>query len=99
MKRYRILIEPEAATDLEEIHRFISENDSTEKADRFLEKLYGAMISLETMPFRFRRSFYSDHAAVREMIVRGYTVTYLVGETSVHILTVFRQKNMENERN
>ena len=92
MMRYRVVIEPEAAGDLRAIHRFIAENDSPGKADRFLRKLQEAIGSLAYMPQRFRRSIYLDEEGVRDMTVRGYTICYTVRESTVHILAVFRQR-------
>jgi len=93
MKRYRVLIEKEAQQDLDNIYNFILKNDSKIKAIRFIRELQNAIISLEYMPNRYRKSIYIEQENVRDMIVKGYTIPYLVNDDSVHILAVFRQKS------
>ncbi|WP_457607953.1 type II toxin-antitoxin system RelE/ParE family toxin [Nitratifractor sp.] len=94
MKRYRIVIEPEAAKDLKNIYRFIAANDTTAKATQFLHKLQNSIASLQTMPRRFRRSIYLEEPGVHDLTIHGYTICYLVRGESVHILTVFRQRSL-----
>ena len=94
MKIYKILIEPEAQNDLENIYNFITENDSEVKARKFLRKLQNAIYQLEYMPRRFRKSIYVDRENVHDMVVYGYTICYVIKENSVNILTLFRQKNL-----
>jgi len=94
MKLYKIFIEKEAQEDLNNIYNFILKNDSKIKAVRFVRELQNAMNSLEYMPNRYRKSIYIKQKNVRDMIVKGYTIPYLVNEDSVHILAVFRQKNI-----
>lgn len=53
MKKYQVIIEPEAQKDLENIYDFIKTNDMRVKAVRFLKKLKDAIDSLEFMPERF----------------------------------------------
>ena len=92
MKRYIVYIEPEAGRDLQKIYDFIARNDSSVKAERFIRRLQHAINGLSYMPERFRKSFYIEEEGVHDMVIRGYTICYYVGEESVHILTVFRQK-------
>jgi len=94
MKRYTIVIEEEAGEDLNHIYDFISTNDTQTQAERFLHKLKKAIFSLEYMPYRCRPSRYWDDASTQDMIVQGYTIVYTIAETSVHILTVFRQREL-----
>ncbi len=93
MKQYKVLIEKEAQKDLDNIYNFILKNDSEIKAIRFIRELQNAIISLEYMPNRYRKSIYIEQEHVRDMIVKGYTIPYFVDEDSVHILAVFRQKS------
>ncbi len=92
MKSYRVLIEPEAAHDLENIYDFIETNDTTVQAMRFLQKLQKAIDSLTFMPERCRKSTYIAHDNTHDMIVQGYTICYAIKEESVHVLAVFRQR-------
>jgi len=90
MKEYKIVLEPEAQSDLEHIYDFIASNDTKVQATRFLRKLEKAIMSLNILPERCRTSRYIDNA--RDRIVQGYTICYALKEDTVHILAVFRQK-------
>jgi plasmid stabilization system protein ParE len=92
MKEYEIVLEPEARKDLENIYDFIMTNDTEVQARRFLRKLQKAIMSLNFMPKRCRQSIYMDGDNIRDMIIQGYTICYVIKEQSVHILAVFRQK-------
>jgi len=92
MREYRVLLEPEASRDLKSIYDFIASNDNESQAERFLRKLRKAIGSLNFMPWRCRRTLYADDENVRDMIVQGYTITYLIRDESVHVLAVFRQR-------
>lgn len=93
MKTYTIVIEPEAQQDLTDIYRFISQNDSSLSAKRFLSKLQHAIESLSYMPQRYRKSYYIDDDYTHDIIVHGYTICYTVREEKVHIVAVFRQRS------
>jgi plasmid stabilization system protein ParE len=92
MKEYEVVLEPEARRDLENIYDFIMTNDTEIQATRFLRKLQKAILSLNFMPMRCRQSIYMQGDNIRDMIVQGYTICYVVKEENVHILTVFRQR-------
>jgi len=92
MQEYKVLLEPEAQSDLENIYDFIMTNDTQVQAARFLHKIQKAILSLAFMPMRCRKSIYVQDENVRDLIVQGYTICYVVKEDSVHILTVFRQR-------
>ena len=92
MQSYRIIIEPEAGDDLENIYAYISSNDSVTQAQRFLHKLQIAINSLNYMPERFRKSIYIDDGKTHDMVVHGYTICYHIRKKSVHVVAVFRQR-------
>lgn len=93
MKQYTIIVEPEALQDLESIFRFIVKNDTAVKAETFLEELKTTIRTLDNLPFRCRKSYYTDEADTYDLIYKGYTIVYKVIEDHVYILTIFRQKN------
>jgi len=97
MKIYKVKIEPQAQEDLKNIYNFISSNDSKVKARRFLRKLQSAIIELEYMPNRFRKSIYIKRDNIHDMVVYGYTICYVIQEKSVNILAVFMQRDINNE--
>ncbi len=93
MKQYCIIVEPEAQEDLELIFKFISSNDTVSKAIVFLKEIKIQIGTLDTLPFRCRKSYYTDEPNTHDLIHKGYTIVYKVIENNVHILTIFRQKN------
>ena len=93
MEHYSIIIEPEAQEDLESIFQFISLNDTTVKAGIFLQEIKTQIATLDNLPFRCRKSYYTDEMDTYDLIYKGYTIVYKVIEDSVHVLTIFRQKN------
>lgn len=89
---YSILVEPEALQDLKNIFHYIAEQDSKNKAADFINELKATISSLSTMPYRCRKSFYTDDENSRDMIYKGYTIVFNVREDKVYILALFRQK-------
>ena len=89
---YRIIVEPEAVNDLQNIYRYIKTNDSEAKAVKFLSQLYEKIRSLERMPERCRPSYYSEQEGTKDLIHKGYTIVFSVQLETVHILTIFRQR-------
>ena len=79
--------------DLESIFGYISQNDSVGKAKIFLEELKIQIQTLDNMPFRCRKSYYTEALDTYDFIYKGYTIVFKVIDTTVHILTIFRQKN------
>ena len=90
---YTILLEPQAVDDLRVIYRFITQNDSPQKAKNFLDHLKEKINAIGYMPYKYRKSFYHEEESIRDMIYKGYTVVYKISGTTIHVLTVFRQKN------
>ena len=93
MKHYSIIVEPEAQEDLESIFQFISLNDTAAKAENFLQELKTQIATLYNLPFRCRKSYYTEAMDTYDLIYKGYTIVYQVIDDRVHILTIFRQKN------
>ena len=93
MTYYSIIVEPEAQGDLESIYRYITLNDTESKAQTFLQELKLQIGTLDTLPFRCRKSYYTDVEDTYDLIYKGYTIVYKVIDDTVHVLTIFRQKN------
>lgn len=90
---YKIVIEQEAFNDLLNIKIYITEQDSKIKADTFISELKQKIKSLQEMPQRCRKSLYTDSENTHDLIHKEYTIVYKVIDDSIHILTIFRQKN------
>jgi len=88
---YTILIENEANKDLLNIYKYISKNDSSTKAKKFIIELSKKIESLDSMPSRCRGSYYSDDIDTKDLIHKGYTIVFKIIDKNIHILTIFRQ--------
>lgn len=89
---YNIIVESEALEDLQNIYSYISEQDSRNKARKFIFELQKKINSLSQMPYRCRKSYYIDDEDTRDLIYKKYTIVFKIIEQNVHILTLFRQR-------
>lgn len=90
---YKIIIEPEAFQDLLNIKSYITTQDSAVKADRFILELKEKIKSLNEMPYRCRKSYYTDDEETHDLIYKKYTIVFKILDDEVHILAIFRQKD------
>ena len=93
MNQYTIIVEPEAQQDLETIFKFITRSDTVAKAENFLQELKASIKTLESLPFRCRKSYYTNMSDTYDLIHKGYTIVFKVINKEVHVLTIFRQKS------
>ncbi len=91
--KYNIIVEPEALQDLFNIKLYITKQDSQIKANNFIFELKATIKTLDEMPQRCRKSFYTNSSNTHDIIHKGYTIVYKIIDKNVHILTVFRQRN------
>lgn len=68
--------------------------DSQNRARRFKQKLQKSINSLDYMPYKFRKSYYYDDIEIRDLIVDGYTIPYLIDKEkdTIVILDIFKWK-------
>ena len=90
---YRIIVEPEALQDLLNIKIYITEQDTSHKANRFISELKGQIKTLNEMPQRCRKSYYTNKPHTHDLIYKRYTTVFQIRENRVHILSIFRQKS------
>ena len=66
--------------------------DSQNRARNFKKKLQKSINSLDYMPYKFRQSYYYDNENIRDLIVDGYTLPYLIDEEkdAIIILDIFK---------
>ena len=88
----KVILSPAARRDVEEIWRFIAEQDSVENASRVLEALQDAMKGLGNLPQRGNipkelRAF--GHTEYREIHYKPYRIIYRIGVATVNIHGVF----------
>ena len=70
---YKIIVEPEALEDLFFIKKYITEQDTLNKASKFISELRANLKTLNEMPERCRKSYYSDKPNTHDLI---YKKTY-----------------------
>jgi len=90
---YKIIVEPEAFKDLFLIKKYITEQDTLNKANKFISQLKANIKTLTEMPERCRKSYYSDTPNTHDLIYKKYTTVFQIRENRVHILSIFRQKS------
>ena len=90
---YKVIIEPEAFQDLLNIKSYITKEDTLNKANQFISQLKKSIKSLDEMPQRCRKSYYTDTQDTHDLIYKKYTTVFQIIEERVHVLTIFRQKS------
>jgi len=90
---YTIIVEPEALQDLFNIKKYITEQDTINKANVFILELKANIKTLNEMPQRCRKSYYTKEANTHDLIYKKYTTVFQIRENRVHILSIFRQKS------
>ena len=93
---YKVIVEQEALQDLRKIKSYIRHSDTTVKANRFLSELKQSIKTLNEMPMRCRKSYYTDDADTHDLIYKKYTIVFKIIEDKVHVLTIFRQRKYES---
>ena len=90
---YRVIIEPEAFQDLLNIKSYITKEDTLNKANQFSSELKNNIKTLNDMPQRCRKSYYTDTQDTHDLIYKKYTTVFQIIEDRVHVFTIFRQKS------
>ena len=80
-----ILRKKEYLIALKAILSFISK-DSKNRAINFKNNLDDKIDDLKLFPFKFKQSQNSDDINARDMIYKGYTITYLIENVNNRIL-------------
>ena len=72
-------------------------NSSIKSALEFLDLIDYKINNLTNMPFKFRQSYYHNNKNIRDLIVKGYTIPYLIDTTNntIIILDIFKYKYRE----
>ena len=75
---------------LQEIYNYIS-TDSNERAFSFCDELYNEISKLTFMPKRCRKSKLFDDENVRDLIFKGYVITFCIKENELEVLEIFKE--------
>jgi toxin ParE1/3/4 len=76
---YSVYLLSSAKQDLLELHRYVALQDSVERADSLLNKLYEACLTLKAMPDRGRNLSELEKIGIRdfkEIILKPYRTIY-----------------------
>lgn len=76
---------------LDRILEYIAQDNFS--ASKKLLKLFDKRINkLDFMPYKFRKSYYYNDETIRDLIVEGYTIPYLIDEVKkqIVILDIFK---------
>jgi plasmid stabilization system protein ParE len=90
---YKIVVEPEVLEDLFRIKKYITDQDSLNKANKFISELKLNIQTLSEMPQRCRKSYYSDRPDTHDFIYKKYTTVFQIRKSKIHILSIFRQRS------
>ena len=87
MKRYKIVILPNAEQDIEESYHYIREN-APQNARKWCQEVYSKIRSLSTLPLRCPLAPENDFFAeeIRHLIIQDYRILYTVDDDTVYIL-------------
>ena len=66
--------------------------DSKRNAKKLKNKFQNSINNLDYMPYKFRQSYYFEDENIRDLIVEGYTIPYLIDreENRIIILDIFK---------
>jgi len=81
----QIIREETYLSNLEIIINFIAK-DSVNRAFDFLNKLDYKINNIVHMPYKYRQSLYYDDTNIRDLIFKGYTISYLIDTDKQHII-------------
>ena len=70
---------------LSDILTFISK-DSKANAKNFKNELQESLISIQYMPYKYRKSIYFDDENIRDFIFKGYCIPYHIDEKNDQII-------------
>ncbi|WAK04256.1 type II toxin-antitoxin system RelE/ParE family toxin [Methylobacter sp. YRD-M1] len=87
MKRYTIIISPEAEQDIEDSYLYIKD-DSPQNAMNWYREIYSKIQSLSSFPFRCplapENDFFPEE--IRHLIIHNYRILYTTTGDTVYIL-------------
>ena len=88
----RIIESNEYKSRLREVVNYIKK-DKKSAAIRFAKQLRKNIRILNDYPFKYRKSIYFNDENIRDMIFKGYTITYEVNsqKETIEILDIFNQ--------
>lgn len=96
-KKWNVLWTENSVEDLVAIKRFISQ-DSTDRAESWVQELYDAGISLAVLPMRGRIVPEFNQENLRELLIENYRLVYSIKKNTIEIVTVFEGHRQLKQR-
>lgn len=89
MTSYGVIVQPRAERDIEQAYQYLLAH-APATADRWLNGILGAILSLEEMPSRCAVAPEAAHVSrvVRHLVHDDHRIIFLVQERHVRVLTV-----------
>lgn len=81
--------------DLEDQVEYISQ-DKPQAAQKFKDDLFSLLEDLPKMPLKHRQSIYFENDKVRDLIFKGYTITFKIDEANNKIVVFCFTKYKED---
>ena len=90
----KVVLDTSFVKELETICDYIASNNPN-NSYRFKDELLILLDSLKNMPFRFRKSQYYNNENIRELIFKGFSITYKIdkSENLIQVIGIFKNIN------
>lgn len=85
----KIIKDTKFVSQLIDILRYIAK-DKKSVAIKFDRELDALIKDLTNYPLKYRKSYYMDNEAYRDLIYKGYTIIYKVEAEQILILEIFK---------
>lgn len=76
--------------ELGEIADYITK-DSKARADSFIQNLKAEIVKIPDMPYSYRKNKTIDRENIRDLIFKGYTVTFSISDNAIEILGIYKR--------
>ena len=87
----KILFDCSFTKALDDILDYIAK-DSINRSIEFNEDLHEQFKKIPDMPYKCRKSIYYENENIRDLIFKGYTITYFIDKNSIVILGILKHK-------
>ncbi|MEP5613187.1 MAG: type II toxin-antitoxin system RelE/ParE family toxin [Cyclobacteriaceae bacterium] len=91
MSKWRVLVTENFQDDLIQILQFIS-RDKPQASKKFRKEVLTKIESLHTMPFRNRQSIYFERENIRDIVHKGYVITYQIEKKVIKVFSILKHK-------
>ena len=65
--------------------------DSEARADKFADDVFAAIQSATFMPKKHRKNEFLGDENARDIIFKGYVITYRINEKSIEVLLIYKE--------